>query len=342
VLYGNIASDGCIVKTAGVDESIWVFTGKARVFESQDDAVQAILGDQVKAGEVVVIRYEGPKGGPGMQEMLYPTSYLKSKGLGKVCALLTDGRFSGGTSGLSIGHVSPEAAEGGAIGLVEEGDVIEIDIPGRRIHLAIADAELARRRAAMDARAILPGAGGCAPAGRFAGIAGLCADGHLGGDRRGARSEAVEADLSRRARRQILAGSTIGAVDALWRVRLADGAERPIGDQEAFQAGQTEIYRSVANPLSERSKSMKAIYVCLLAAAGVMSAGAVQADEALAKSKNCLSCHAVDKKVVGPSYKDVAKKYTAKDEAMLAAKVIKGGKGAWGGADAAESVGHAR
>ncbi|MBK7674144.1 dihydroxy-acid dehydratase [Accumulibacter sp.] len=153
VLYGNIATDGCIVKTAGVDESIWVFTGKARVFESQDDAVQAILGDQVTAGEVVVIRYEGPKGGPGMQEMLYPTSYLKSKGLGKVCALLTDGRFSGGTSGLSIGHVSPEAAEGGAIGLVEEGDVIEIDIPGRRIHLAIADAELARRRARMDARA---------------------------------------------------------------------------------------------------------------------------------------------------------------------------------------------
>ena len=152
VLYGNIASDGCIVKTAGVDESIWVFSGQARVFESQDDAVQAILGDQVKPGAVVVIRYEGPKGGPGMQEMLYPTSYLKSKGLGKVCALLTDGRFSGGTSGLSIGHASPEAAEGGAIGLVEEGDVIEIDIPARRIHLLIDDAEMARRRAAMDAR----------------------------------------------------------------------------------------------------------------------------------------------------------------------------------------------
>jgi dihydroxy-acid dehydratase len=152
VLYGNLATDGCIVKTAGVDESIWVFTGKARVFESQDDAVQAILGDQVKAGEVVVIRYEGPKGGPGMQEMLYPTSYLKSKGLGKACALLTDGRFSGGTSGLSIGHASPEAAEGGAIGLVEEGDVIEIDIPGRRVHLAITDAEMARRRSAMDGR----------------------------------------------------------------------------------------------------------------------------------------------------------------------------------------------
>ncbi|MDA0190173.1 MAG: dihydroxy-acid dehydratase [Proteobacteria bacterium] len=152
VLYGNIAVDGCIVKTAGVDESIWKFTGKARVFESQDDAVEAILGDRVHAGDVVVIRYEGPKGGPGMQEMLYPTSYLKSKGLGKECALLTDGRFSGGTSGLSIGHASPEAAEGGAIGLVEEGDTIEIDIPGRRIHLAVSDAELGRRRAAMEAR----------------------------------------------------------------------------------------------------------------------------------------------------------------------------------------------
>jgi len=152
VLYGNIAVDGCIVKTAGVDESIWKFSGKARVFESQDDAVHAILGDTVKAGDVVVIRYEGPKGGPGMQEMLYPTSYLKSKGLGKACALLTDGRFSGGTSGLSIGHASPEAAEGGAIGLVEEGDTIEIDIPQRRIHLAVSDAELQRRRAAMDAR----------------------------------------------------------------------------------------------------------------------------------------------------------------------------------------------
>jgi len=152
VLYGNIAVDGCIVKTAGVDESIWKFTGKARVFESQDDAVAAILGDTVHAGDVVVIRYEGPKGGPGMQEMLYPTSYLKSKGLGKDCALLTDGRFSGGTSGLSIGHASPEAAQGGAIGLVEEGDVIEIDIPQRRIHLAVSDALLARRRVAMDAR----------------------------------------------------------------------------------------------------------------------------------------------------------------------------------------------
>jgi dihydroxy-acid dehydratase len=152
VLYGNIAEKGCIVKTAGVDESIWTFTGKARVFESQDDAVEGILGEVVQAGDVVIIRYEGPKGGPGMQEMLYPTSYLKSRGLGKQCALLTDGRFSGGTSGLSIGHASPEAAQGGAIGLVEDGDTIEIDIPNRRIHLAISDAELAARRVAMDAK----------------------------------------------------------------------------------------------------------------------------------------------------------------------------------------------
>jgi dihydroxy-acid dehydratase len=152
VLYGNIALDGCIVKTAGVDESIWKFTGRARVFESQDAAVDAILGGKIVAGDTVVIRYEGPKGGPGMQEMLYPTSYLKSMGLGKECALLTDGRFSGGTSGLSIGHASPEAADGGAIGLVEEGDTIEIDIPNRRIHLAVTDAELQRRRAAMEAK----------------------------------------------------------------------------------------------------------------------------------------------------------------------------------------------
>jgi dihydroxy-acid dehydratase len=152
VLYGNIAEKGCIVKTAGVDESIWRFIGRARVFESQEAAVEGILGDQIVAGDVVVIRYEGPKGGPGMQEMLYPTSYLKSKGLGKVCALLTDGRFSGGTSGLSIGHASPEAACGGAIALVEEGDTIEIDIPGRTIHLAVSDEELAARRAAMVAR----------------------------------------------------------------------------------------------------------------------------------------------------------------------------------------------
>jgi len=152
VLHGNIAQDGCIVKTAGVDESILKFSGRARVFESQDTAVAAILGDQIVPGDVVVIRYEGPRGGPGMQEMLYPTSYLKSKGLGKVCALLTDGRFSGGTSGLSIGHVSPEAASGGAIALVQEGDMIEIDIPNRSINLAISDAELAQRRAAMQAK----------------------------------------------------------------------------------------------------------------------------------------------------------------------------------------------
>ncbi len=152
VLHGNIAMDGCIVKTAGVDESILKFTGRARIFESQDAAVAGILADNIVAGDVVVIRYEGPKGGPGMQEMLYPTSYLKSKGLGKVCALLTDGRFSGGTSGLSIGHASPEAAEGGAIGLVEEGDTIEIDIPNRRIHLAVSAEELERRRTAMDAK----------------------------------------------------------------------------------------------------------------------------------------------------------------------------------------------
>ena len=152
VLHGNIALDGCIVKTAGVDESILKFSGRARVFESQDAATAGILADQIVAGDVVVIRYEGPKGGPGMQEMLYPTSYLKSKGLGKVCALLTDGRFSGGTSGLSIGHASPEAASGGAIGLVQEGDRIEIDIPNRSINLAITDAELAQRRAAMEAK----------------------------------------------------------------------------------------------------------------------------------------------------------------------------------------------
>jgi dihydroxy-acid dehydratase len=152
VLTGNIALDGCIVKTAGVDESILKFAGPARVFESQDAAVDGILNGKVKTGDVVVIRYEGPRGGPGMQEMLYPTSYIKSKGLGKACALVTDGRFSGGTSGLSIGHVSPEAAEGGAIGLVEENDRIEIDIPNRTIRIAISDEELARRRAAMDAK----------------------------------------------------------------------------------------------------------------------------------------------------------------------------------------------
>ncbi|MBZ0090612.1 MAG: dihydroxy-acid dehydratase, partial [Sulfuricellaceae bacterium] len=152
VLYGNIAEEGCIVKTAGVDESILKFSGRARIFESQDDAVAGILAEQIKPGDVVVIRYEGPRGGPGMQEMLYPTSYLKSMGLGKACALLTDGRFSGGTSGLSIGHASPEAAEGGAIGLVEEGDTIDIDIPNRSINLKIGEEELAKRRAAMEAK----------------------------------------------------------------------------------------------------------------------------------------------------------------------------------------------
>ncbi|MEP3143174.1 dihydroxy-acid dehydratase [Qipengyuania citrea] len=156
VLYGNIARDGCIVKTAGVDESILTFSGPAKVYESQDDAVTAILTGQVVEGDVVVIRYEGPRGGPGMQEMLYPTSYLKSKGLGAGCALLTDGRFSGGTSGLSIGHVSPEAAEGGTIGLVEEGDLIEISIPQRTITLAVPDDVLAERRAAMEERGWQP------------------------------------------------------------------------------------------------------------------------------------------------------------------------------------------
>ena len=156
VLYGNLAEDGCIVKTAGVDPSNLVFEGTARVFESQDAAVDGILGGTVKAGQIVLIRYEGPRGGPGMQEMLYPTSYLKSKGLGKLCALVTDGRFSGGSSGLSIGHVSPEAAEGGTIALVEEGDRIAIDIPNRTIHLDVPDGELARRRAAQEERGFKP------------------------------------------------------------------------------------------------------------------------------------------------------------------------------------------
>ncbi len=152
VLYGNIALDGCVVKTAGVDEENLVFSGPARIYESQEDAVAGILGDEVSAGEVVIIRYEGPRGGPGMQEMLYPTSYLKSKGLGKACALITDGRFSGGTSGLSIGHVSPEAAEGGAIGLIEQGDIIDIDIPARSISVRLSDEELAQRRERMEAK----------------------------------------------------------------------------------------------------------------------------------------------------------------------------------------------
>jgi len=152
VLYGNLAPDGSIVKTAGVPANCLSFKGPARVFESQDSAVKAILGFTLNPGDVVVIRYEGPRGGPGMQEMLYPTSYLKSKGLGKACALITDGRFSGGSSGLSIGHVSPEAAEGGAIGLVESGDIIAIDIPNRSINLEVSDEELAKRRAAEEAK----------------------------------------------------------------------------------------------------------------------------------------------------------------------------------------------
>ncbi|MCO1721694.1 dihydroxy-acid dehydratase, partial [Pseudomonas aeruginosa] len=158
VLYGNIALDGCVVKTAGVDESIHVFEGRAKVFESQDGAVKGILNDEVQAGDIVIIRYEGPKGGPGMQEMLYPTSYLKSKGLGKQCALLTDGRFSGGTSGLSIGHASPEAAAGGAIGLVRDGDKVLIDIPQRSINLLVSDEELAHRRIEQDKQGWKPAA----------------------------------------------------------------------------------------------------------------------------------------------------------------------------------------
>lgn len=152
VLFGNLAEEGCVVKTAGVDECIWTFSGVARICESQDEAVKRITTRDIKEGDVVVIRYEGPKGGPGMQEMLYPTSYLKSMGLGKACALITDGRFSGGSSGLCIGHMSPEAAEGGNIGLVEEGDIIEIDIPGRTINLKLSDEELGTRRAAMEAK----------------------------------------------------------------------------------------------------------------------------------------------------------------------------------------------
>ncbi len=152
VLYGNIAEDGCIVKAAGVDASVWEFAGPARIFHSQDDACDGILNDKIKAGDVVVIRYEGPKGGPGMQEMLYPTSYIKSKNLSKACALITDGRFSGGTSGLSIGHISPEAAEGGNIGLIEEGDIIAINIHERTINVELSDEVLAARRQKMVAK----------------------------------------------------------------------------------------------------------------------------------------------------------------------------------------------
>jgi dihydroxy-acid dehydratase len=156
VLYGNLAARGCIVKTAGVDPRLWRFNGRAVVFESQEAAVEAILGGEIEAGDVVIIRYEGPRGGPGMQEMLYPTSYLKSKGLGRVCALVTDGRFSGGSSGLSIGHVSPEAAAGGNIALVETGDAISIDIPARTISVEVSEAELARRRAIRSAEGWKP------------------------------------------------------------------------------------------------------------------------------------------------------------------------------------------
>ena len=152
VLYGNIAEKGCIVKTAGVAVGLHTFRGPAVVFQSQDEAVEAILNNKVKPGDCVVIRYEGPRGGPGMQEMLYPTSYIKAKGLGKACALITDGRFSGGTSGMSVGHISPEAASGGAIALIENGDTIVIDIPARTINVEISDDELARRRAAMEAK----------------------------------------------------------------------------------------------------------------------------------------------------------------------------------------------
>src|SRR5574344_2151728 len=152
ILKGNIAMDGCVIKTAGVDESLWKFSGKAVVFNSQDSACEGILGNKVQAGDVVVITHEGPKGGPGMQEMLYPTSYIKSRHLGKDCALITDGRFSGGTSGLSIGHISPEAAAGGAIGLVRDGDAIEIDIPRRTINVLLSASQLAERRKEEESR----------------------------------------------------------------------------------------------------------------------------------------------------------------------------------------------
>ncbi len=198
VLYGNLAEEGAIVKTAGVDATILTFTGPARIFESQDSAVSGILGGRVKAGDVVLVRYEGPKGGPGMQEMLYPTSYLKSKGLGKVCALVTDGRFSGGSSGLSIGHLSPEAAEGGLVGLVEDGDTIEIDIPNRRIHLAVDDAEHRqppRRHGGKGGRR-LAAHREAHPQG-FRGAAGLRRTHHQRQPRRGARRDPAAPALNR-------------------------------------------------------------------------------------------------------------------------------------------------
>ncbi len=186
ILVGNIALNGCVVKTAGVDDSILVFEGPAHVVESQDEAVANILSDKVKAGDVVIVRYEGPKGGPGMQEMLYPTSYIKSKGLGKACALLTDGRFSGGTSGLSIGHCSPEAAAGGTIGLVQNGDRIRIDIPNRSINVLVSDEELARRRTAQDAKGWKPAQP--RPRKVCGGAESLRQAGHQRRHRRGARS----------------------------------------------------------------------------------------------------------------------------------------------------------
>lgn len=186
MLYGNLAKDGCVVKTAGVDASIHVFEGRARVYESQDAAVAGILADAVRAADVVVIRYEGPKGGPGMQEMLYPTSYLKSKGMGKTCALLTDGRFSGGTSGLSIGHVSPEAAAGGAIGLVREGDRIHIDIPARSITLLVPEAELAATPRSARGTRLEACISACAQGLQC--TQSVCAVGHQRGQGRGAES----------------------------------------------------------------------------------------------------------------------------------------------------------
>ena len=185
MLYGNLAPEGAIVKTAGVPEELWRFSGPAKVFESQEAAVEGILGGRVEAGDVVLIRYEGPSGGPGMQEMLYPTSFLKGKGLGRACALVTDGRFSGGTSGLSICHVAPEAAAGGVIALAEDGDLVEIDIPARSLELAVPDADLARPPGADPGRAGRLPAREPGPAGER-GAAGLRGAGHLGVHRRGA------------------------------------------------------------------------------------------------------------------------------------------------------------
>ena len=228
MLYGNLAEDGCIVKTAGVDESILRFTGPARIFESQDAAVDGILTGKVAAGDVVLIRYEGPRGGPGMQEMLYPTSYIKSKGLGKACALVTDGRFSGGTSGLSIGHVSPEAAEGGLIGLVEEGDRIEIDIPARRIHLAVADDVLAARRAAMERQGRQGLEAGGAQAQGLDRAQGLCGLDDERGQGRGARCREDRGVLDRRkvTRSATLQANIDSHREVTMRSRLSAGSDR--------------------------------------------------------------------------------------------------------------------